>query len=295
MRVKTSWLGRAFGVHALAAAIVWVCLISAASADGLNTYWTHDPNTHGIKTFTWASGRSGTFTSQVGEQQTIAFGNGETFTARWITNAVYGLGDDTVDLLMYMDANYAQVLALEGHYIAEDPNMFAPASGGRYGPSTDGDIVAQGGFYVIPMNGDPPLHETNSGIHILYDFQDVTVPYGTYANCMIEWQLDEAHDFTALSLLGMDANLDIALPTGADTNGWAVEGISITAPGFGKIADGSIDAESGTLQEMNWLTGWEPVPEPATMALLAMGGLALLRRGRKQPDLKPSRITAGSR
>ena len=128
------------------------------------------------------------------------------------------------------------------------------------------------------MGGGPVIHNENMHDYRLMMIQDATVPYASYANCLISWELDSDFGYIAPNFDGLDADLGIALPTSSETGARALAEFTIFAPGFGTIAYGNVNTATGILGEMYVLTDWQPVPEPASLGLLAVGGLALIRR-----------------
>jgi hypothetical protein len=141
---------------------------------------------------------------------------------------------------------------------------------GRYIASTSGGIAAEGSSVRLLVTNDIPydsyvaaaawVHGTNSASGI--PFNGVAV------------QLEDSTG-TALSSASLPTSIDLSAYTSARFI-ISFEDWDVVADPWGD--DAVFAKASGALDTMTFT----PVPEPATMTLLALGGLAVLRKRRKQ-------------
>ena len=252
-------------------------LVATASADNITNYVSADVDAYGIRTFTWVHGKTGSLTTQVIGSEEVTFGNGQVFVGVWISNSD---PDGERNVLSSLVANGVQVLAEDDHLLSDDASGFAPSSRFFYGSFNDGEVTQVTDFYYdIPSNvKDSVIYNSNLSDYSLAMIQDVTVPYASYANCFIRWSLHSDFSYNEPNFYGWDAKLGVTLPTSSETGARALSRFMILAPDFGVIASGDVDDATGELGDMYVLTNW--VPEPASLVLMAMGGLVLLCRRR---------------
>ena len=267
-----SWVGIALALGFLQ---------ETAAAASFADYFPLDPQAHGIKTFRWTRGFSGTFTRWIDGKETVAFGDGATFVGTYIANGYVATDDsgwELMDALVSSDGSGVQMLGTRDYYLAGDPNMIEPARAEHFAEFADGDIRPHHPLYFLRKADLTLLDSEGTSIGLLLDIQPaVTVPSGTYSDAVILWYLDADYPYVTPEFLGKDTELGITLPTSQRTVGRSLTDFVILARDLGEVAWGDVDAESGTLAELYELKAWQ-VPEPATLGLVAVGAAAVCRR-----------------
>lgn len=104
---------------------------------------------------------------------------------------------------------------------------------------------------------DPDDPDEDSGT-LLLQVRDVNIGGRTYNNALVMWELEKRLPFQPLQFQGKELELGLALPTAVETNGWAIDDITIFGFGEGIIAFGGVLLADGNLEEFA-----ELVPEPA--------------------------------
>jgi hypothetical protein len=131
-----------------------------------------------------------------------------------------------------------------------------------------GDVIV-GYFEPLDPSFAEPGHEDDIYFMIVNGLSDET---GSAADCAQQIRLD--FDFGASSI---DSLLRLNRETGQ-----VEEVVGLLSDG-GSLYHLDLVLDGGTGDLFKFDNGGAFVPEPATLALLLMGGLALLRRGRKYP------------
>jgi len=134
--------------------------------------------------------------------------------------------------------------------MSSDADLTSHAPGWELGGIHDGLVVPLS-FYEVAadLSGSTP----DIGKHKnFFKVQDVTVPAGTYTDCIVMWYL-ENRSYKTIDYHGKDTELGLATPTSAETGGWALDDFSVFAKGVGLIASGDINAHTGHMEDLKLL------------------------------------------
>ena len=212
-------------------------------------YFPLDAASHGLKTFQWTHGRTGSYQSYISGTLTVPYTSG----------AIEGTGivniSDFSRLYATNDGSEVKWIAFaietEFGYISTDCSLADHPASWTFSTVTDDMLLDQGTYYFV----DPSLTtcEMDNKQSLLFDIQDVSVPFGQYYDAVIIWWLDEQYDFTALDFIGKDTNLGITLPNDIQTGWRSVTAFDVYAYGIGMIACGDIAAETGELLDLTEL------------------------------------------
>lgn len=212
-------------------------------------YFPLDAASHGLKTFQWTHGRTGSYQSYISGTLTVPYTSG----------AIEGTGivnmSDLSQLYATNDGSEVKWIAFaietELGYISTDCSLADHPASWTFSTVTDDMLLDQGTYYFV----DPSLTpcEMDNKQSLLFDIQDVSVPFGQYDDAVIIWWLDEQYSFTALDFSGKDIDLGITLPNGTQTGEHSVTAFDVYAYGIGMIAGGDIEAEFGELIELTEL------------------------------------------
>jgi hypothetical protein len=234
-------------------AITLIITLGANQARAIHfpDYFPVDPVEHGMKTFEFAYGLTGQYTSQIMGTETVPYTPGH-ITGVEISNFWRGS-----TLIARNDGSNVRYLGYDDYYWSTDCSLTAHPSGWSFSTLTDGMLIDQGVFYHVKDNLS--TCEMTDDQQILISIQNVTVLKGDYTNAVIFWYLDTDYPFTALNLYGKESDLGITLPTASDTGGYSVTDFGICASGVGLIADGDIDASEGSLNYLSELKEITPI------------------------------------
>jgi len=212
----------------------------------LNSTWTYQ--------YTYGPDTGQQYTSEVTGQETIPY------TTGWITGGVItGMAGNPTGIGIGLNDG-ASVKFLGGsddtgivRYISTDCSLTTHPAAWSFDVVYDGMLIDQSGTYGVNKNdysdcGGPDTQR------ILISIQDVTVQGTLYQDAVIMWYLDTNYSFTTLSL----ANLGLTLPTSADTGRYAVTNFDIDGYGIGTIANGDVDAATGSLVDLSELISYSP-------------------------------------
>jgi len=203
-------------------------------------YFPLDPASHGVKTFQWTYGRTGSFQSYISGTLNVPYTSG----------SIEGTGivgfSDTGRLYATNDGSEVKWLATDEFYISTDPDLTAHPAAWTFSTVTDDMLFPQGICYFV--DHDLTSSEIQDDQVLLFDIQDVTVLFDQYNDAVIIWYLDEKYSFTELDFNGRD--IGITLPIDTQTGGDSVTAFDVYASGIGMIASGDIDAESGKLVDL---------------------------------------------
>ena len=180
-------------------------------------YFPLDPAVHGLKTFQYTYGETGTFQSYISGTLTVPYTSGPIEGA-----GIVNLSD--MDIL-YANNNGSEVkwIGTDDGYISTDPNLTAHPDAWTFSTVTDDMFLDQGVYYMV----DPDLHlwVMEYELSLLFDIQNVTVSTVHYTDAVIIWYLDEEHSFTALDFGGKDIDLGIILPNSTQTGNYSVKNL----------------------------------------------------------------------
>jgi hypothetical protein len=202
-------------------------------------YFPLDPAVHGVKTFQWTYGGTGTYSSYISGTLTVPYASGD-IEGTGVVNFEEGK-------TLYATNNDAEVklLSINNAYFSTDQFLTAHPAAYTFSTVTDDMLVDMGIYYDVSY--DLTSWYLQDYLALLFDIQDVTIPLGQQNNAVIMWFLDEDYPFTSLSFYGKDVDLGITLPDDTQTGGRSVTDFMIFGNGIGMIAVGDIDAESGEL------------------------------------------------
>jgi hypothetical protein len=205
-------------------------------------YMPLDPNEHGIKTFEWVYGKTGEYTSRIGQTETVPYLSGS-ITGVQITNHAYW-----GTLLAANDGQTVKFLGTDDSFLSTDPNVLVHPAEFSFAALRDGMIIDPGLYYYIKKDLSPP--ESKEDIMILVDIQNTTVQENFYYKSVIFWWLDTKFSYIPPDFHGKESELNITLPSSFDTNGYSITEIEVYALGRGLVACGDIDAETGSLNDL---------------------------------------------
>jgi hypothetical protein len=229
----------------LVAALTLIFLLGYTNATvygvSFTDYFPLDPASYGVKTFQWVYGRTGSFQSYISGTLTVPYTSGA-IEGTGIVNfsdmggRVYGTND----------GSEVKWLASDEFYISTDQYLTAHPTGWTFSTVYDDMLFDQGICYFV--DHDLTSWDIQDDQILLFDIQNVTVPFDQYIEAVIIWYLDEKYPFTELHFDGTD--LDVAFPNGAQTENSSVTGFEVYGYSTGLIAFGDIDAESGELVDL---------------------------------------------
>ena len=203
-------------------------------------YMPLDPNEYGIKTFEWVYGQTGEYTSRIGGSDTVPYLSGP------ITGVQIMEDNDT--LVVDNDWLNVRFLASGEWFLSIDPNLTAYPPAWSFAELYDGMIIDQGVWYLVKR--DISDWEKVDDQQLLIDIQDVTVPEGHHNNSVVFWYLHTVYLFTPLDFHGKEFDLGLTPPSSSQAAGYAVTAFEIYALNTGLIAQGDIDAATGSLNDL---------------------------------------------
>jgi hypothetical protein len=202
-------------------------------------YFPLDASGHGIKTFRWTYGNTGTYSSSVSGTLIVPYTSG----------AIQGTGivnfEEGTTLYATNDGAEVKLLSINDAYFSTDQFLTAHPAAFTFSTVTDDMLVDVGIYYDVLF--DLTTSYLQDYLAILFDIQDVTITPGQQDNAVIMWFLDENYSFTPLNFYGKDVDLGITLPDSTQTEGRSVTDFMIYSNGIGMIAIGDIEADSGEL------------------------------------------------
>ena len=235
-----------------------VCVDSGSFAAQFAEYFPLDPAVHGLKTFEWTYGRSGSFESYIAGTHDIPYTSG-TVEAAVIANyfggeePLYATNDGATVRWFGTDCRYLSATST----LSEHPPSWA------FPPVTDGELRDQGEWCVVSPCGSCEPEPDECGCFndqwLLFEIQDVAVLHGRYEAAIILWWLHTRYTFVPVDFHHKDVELGITPPTSADTGGYAVTDFDIFGRDIGLIAFGGVDAESGDVVEFLELSNHSPL------------------------------------
>lgn len=203
-------------------------------------YMPLDPNEYGIKTFEWVYGKEGEYTSRIGGAETVPYLSGPITGVQII--------EDNNTLVGTNDGLIVSFLASSEWILSTDPNLTAHPPAWSFAGLHDDMIIDQGVWYLVKK--DMSEWQAVDSQQLLIDIQDVTVPQSHCNNAVIFWYLDTAYSFAPLDFHGKESDLGIILPSSSQAAGYSVTGFDIFAVNTGLIAQGDIDAATGSLNDL---------------------------------------------
>jgi len=217
-------------------------LVTIGSSVFFPDYMPLDPHEHGIKIFAWTYGRMGEYTSTVGDNETVPYGSGP-ISGVTITNH-----SDWNTLIVSNDGTCVRFLGSGEWYASTDTSLSDHPAAWAFASLCDGMIIDQGEWYFVKR--DLSNRESADNQMLLIDIQDVTVPQGHHVDAVVIWYLDTEFAFAPIDFHGKESQLGLELPSGADTAGYAVTAFEVYALQTGLIAQGDIDAATGSLNDL---------------------------------------------
>ena len=252
---------------------------SSIYAVEFSDYFPLDPAVHGVKTFQWTYGGTGTYSSYISGTLTVPYTSG----------AIEGIGIANFSDMgrLYASNNGSEVkwLATDEVYVSTDQYLTAHPAGWTFSEVTDDMLVDQGICYFV--DHDLTSWEIQDNQSLLFDIQNVTVPSGSYSDAVIIWYLDENYNFTPLNFHDKNTALGITLPNESQTTppgqveGYSVTAFDVYAYGIGVIAVGDVDAESGELVNLAELVDISAAPD---IDWIGMTSMKQFRNGVPQGD-----------
>ncbi len=223
-------------------------------------YFPLAPAVHGVKTFEWVYGRTGSYQSYIEGSLTVPYTSGAIEGTGIVnhgnTSHFYATNDGS-------EVKWIAVFAVSDDdgrgYISTDCNLTAHPAAWTFSTVTDDMLVDPGTHYLVDTNLTTCVME--NGWSLLFDIQDVKVPFGQYDDAVIIWYIDEDNTFTTLDFSGKDIDLGITLPNGIQTGGHSVTDFGIYAYGVGMIAYGDVESDDGILNELSVLVNHTTVSE----------------------------------
>ena len=205
-------------------------------------YMPLDSNEYGVKTFEWTYGGTGEYTSAIGGDETVPYESGPVSGVTLTNYSDWGTA------IVSNDANCVKFLGGGEWYLSTDTSLSAPPPGYTFASLCDGMIIEQGEHYNVKK--DLSNWEKVDNQMLLINIQDVTVPQGHHLDTVVIWYLDTDFAFTPIDFHGKETELGIIMPSNNDTNGYAVTAFEIYALRMGIIAQGDIDAATGSLNNL---------------------------------------------
>ena len=201
-----------------------------------------DPNEHGVKTFEWTYGETGEYTSEIKGSETVPYGSGP------VSGAVITNHSDWGTMIVSNDGSCVKFLGGGEWYLSTDTSLSAHPPGYAFASLCNGMIIEQGEHYNV--NKDLSNSERVDNQMLLIDIQDVAVPQGHHMDVVVIWYLDTEFAFTPIDFHGKESELGLRLPSSAETAGYAATAVEIYALWTGIIAQGDIDAATGSLNNL---------------------------------------------
>lgn len=206
-----------------------------------------DPNTHGIKTFEWILGSTGTYTSEIGNSEIVPYTSGPLEGVQITNYSNWGWPM----AIMSNDGISVKFLGTALSYVSTDTSLSSHPSTYSFTTLENGDIIDVGtGTYWV--HKDMSAWENYyKGKMLLIDVQDVTVPAGSYDDSVIMWWLDMSpRTYYELDFYEKDSEMGITLPSKMDTAGNSITEFEIYAPYVGLIAHGRISTALSGLKDL---------------------------------------------
>ena len=216
--------------------------VTAGSNVFFPDYMPLDPNEHGVKTFEWTYGRTGKYTSEIGGDETVPYGSGP------VTGATITNHSDWGPMIISNDGTCVKFLGGGQWYLSTDTSLSSHPPGYAFASLCDGMIIEQDEHYIVKK--DLSNSERVNDQMLLISIQDVTVPQRHHVDVVVIWYLDTNFAFTPIDFHGKESELGLILPSSADTAGYAATAFEIYAPRTGLIAQGDIDAATGSLNNL---------------------------------------------
>lgn len=218
-------------------------------------YFPLDPTVHGIKTFEWTYGRTGSYQSYISGTHTVPYTSGAIEGIGIVNisdmNQLYATNDGSeVKWIAYTNnetelGDFATDCSVTGH-----PTFWA------FSTVTDDMLLDEGIYYFV----SPDLSQCEEvyDLSLLFDIQNVNISFHQYCDAVIIWYIDEEYPFKVLDFDGEDIDLGITLPDGTKTGGKSITHFDVYAYNVGLIAYGDIESSEGQLTELAELSGQFP-------------------------------------